>query len=486
MRTCVRFVAHWTVAFTVLSLGALGCSPSSLVDVQTPGNTIDPSQVKTATAAAQMRMGALLRITEAMGGSDASNVLVLSGMLTDELSETPTVAGTLGDTRQIAVANSTNLGFSATAYDRLQAARVYAAQAQQALQLYASGVASVPRAWQGEMYAMQAYAVLWLGELYCSGIPLSSAPLVGAQLPSGGLTTDELFMAAVALFDSALVAGVDSARFVNLARIGKGRALLDLGDFTTADSVVASVPTDFVYDATVSATSQDSRGYFLLPYQMAYGYYRTQDHEGGTGLVWSTDPRTAVTTIDSVAGPMLWPAKYAVNAGTGTPDPTFSLGYPDSIPLRIADGLEARLIQAEAALANENASWLTTLNTLRATCVGTAPCAPIAGLTSSQLPPLADPGSVATRLDLVMKERAMWLYLTGHREGDLRRLAHVYHRSVSTLWPTGLISSPAYPPLWLTPGKTNGLPYGSDTVYQPDPDEARKNPLYSGCYDTNP
>jgi len=154
--------------------------------------------------------------------------------------------------------------------------------------------------------------------------------------------------------------------------------------------------------------------------------------------------------------------------------------------LRLADGLEARLIQAEAALARGDGSWLTTLNTLRATCVGSAVCAPLPGLTTASLPPLGDPGTPDARLDTLMKERAMWLYLTGHREGDLRRMAHVYSRAPNTLWPIGFMYSPAYPPLFRTPSKDNGLPYGTDVVFAPDVNEQLRNPLYGGCDNTNP
>lgn len=80
----------------------------------------------------------------------------------------------------------------------------------------------------------------------------------------------------------------------------------------------------------------------------------------------------------------------------------------------------------------------------------------------------------------------MWLYLTGHREGDLRRMARLYGRDPDTLWPTGQISGPAFPPLWSQPTRDDGLSYGVDVVYGPDVNEQARNPLYSGCSDTNP
>jgi len=155
--------------------------------------------------------------------------------------------------------------------------------------------------------------------------------------------------------------------------------------------------------------------------------------------------------------------------------------------VRLADGLEARLIQAEAALAAGGNSWLTILNTLRQDCLGAAACAPVPGLTSANLPAtLTDPGTPDARLDLLMRERAMWLYMTGHREGDLRRLARIYHRDATTLWPHGVISAPAFPPLYSSSLTENGTFYGSDMVLGPDPVEAQRNHLYGGCYDQDP
>lgn len=80
----------------------------------------------------------------------------------------------------------------------------------------------------------------------------------------------------------------------------------------------------------------------------------------------------------------------------------------------------------------------------------------------------------------------MWLYMTGHREGDMRRLAHVYHRGSETIWPTGLVSAPAFPYFSSDPGQNNGVPYGTDVVLAPAADERANNPMYSGCYDKNP
>jgi len=447
-----------------------------LVDVQSPSTVVDPTLINTASAAAQLRNGTIVRMMGAM-----TPIIEMSGWITDELSDTYYTSGQTADDRIVLdLAHGKNPG--AGGYDQIQGARVRAFQARQALQLYANNVPGVPNAWQGEMYALEGYTVVWFAELYCSGIPLTVVPLVGPQSPTQGFSTTELYARAIALFDSAMVAGADSAQYVNLARVGKARALLDLGQFSAADSVAQNVPTDFVYVIPSVTSADDGNGYFNFSNNFPNGSYRVQDREGGNGLVWSNDPRTGITTVPDMTSGMLWPAKYN-RTDSGDPDPTTSrLG----VSIRLADGLEARLIQAEVALSRGDASWLTTLNMLRSTCVGNAACAPISGLTTSSLPAMSDPGTPASRLDSLMSDRAKWLYLTGHREGDLRRLTRVYSRDRNTVWPTGVLSIPAFPNTFPVPGQENGMPYGPDTVYQPDQNEKLNNPLYGGCFDTNP
>ncbi len=53
------------------------------------------------------------------------------------------------------------------------------------------------------------------------------------------------------------------------------------------------------------------------------------------------------------------------------------------------------------------------------------------------LEPLPDPGSEADRLDLLFRERGYWLYTTGYRLNDLRRLVRQYGRPQDTVFPSG-------------------------------------------------
>jgi starch-binding outer membrane protein, SusD/RagB family len=64
-------------------------------------------------------------------------------------------------------------------------------------------------------------------------------------------------------------------------------------------------------------------------------------------------------------------------------------------------------------------------------------------------------------VDLIFRERAFWLFSTGHRVGDLRRLIKFYQRSAESVFPTGE---------W-----HKGGPYGPDVNF-PVPQAEETNP----------
>ena len=125
----------------------------------------------------------------------------------------------------------------------------------------------------------------------------------------------------------------------------------------------------------------------------------------------------------------------------------------NSSPNTVASGVEARLIEAEAALgAGNNALFISKLNEARA---------------PYNMAALTDPGNANARVDLLFRERAFAMFATGHRLGDLRRLVRQYGRAASTVYPTG-----AY--------HKDGLTYGTDLQFVvPSPE--KNNPKFTGC-----
>jgi len=257
---------------------------------------------------------------------------------------------------------------------------------------------------------------------------------------------------AVALFDTASALVGDSANFVSLVAVGKARALLGLDSLAAAAAAVAAVPDDYRYIVVSDSGNFFSGGNWD---------YVVADHEGENGLDYRTsgDPRSVVTVagnyfVNQVPFPAYFPAKYAMDGLS---------------PIVLASGIEARLIEAEAALRAGNVTtWLTTLNHLRQTAWPS-----IVPAIDAPLPDLTDPGTDSARVSLLFRERALWLFLTGHRQGDLRRLIRQYGRGQEEVYPIG-------PGLPRRPSGTI-FDYGTDVTFPIPGAERVSNPLFHGC-----
>jgi hypothetical protein len=156
------------------------------------------------------------------------------------------------------------------------------------------------------------------------------------------------------------------------------------------------------------------------------------------------------------------------------------LNYPSldaDVPL--ASGVEARLIEAEAAFnAGDIATMMARLNTLRASVASILPLLhpehrqvfPLPTVGAPALAPLATPATAAEQRALLFRERAFWLYGTGHRQGDLRRLVRNYGLPQSQVFPSG----PYF--------RSAGSNFGTDVAY-PVPFSEENNPEFvrSAC-----
>jgi len=260
------------------------------------------------------------------------------------------------------------------------------------------------------LFGMTGYSIVQMAEDVCSGFPINHVSPENRPVFGPGFTTDSAVKYGITQLDSALKYVHDSTQFQYLAQVAKGRALLDLGQYAAAATAVNGVPTDFVY------TTEGNNDNYTDPSQYDYGFHNivVSDSEGRNGIpfVSAHDPR-----VPSVAVGLSY-----VNSPDSAYFPTKYTGY--YAPLAIASGTEARLIEAEAAINTSDPNWLTILNALRA---------PLG------LPDLQDPGSQAAQITMLYRERAFWLYLTGRRLGDLRRLIRNYGRDPETVFPTGAV-----------------------------------------------
>ncbi len=441
------------------------CSPSSLIDVDVPAGTNDPRAYNTAEGALARYHGVITKFRLAMsgGGENTLSFIPASGLLSDELYTARTNLDGYSRGDRTTAIDSRNIGEDGQTdsqqqgvgelWTALHSVRLAAIDAIGALQKYAR---SSPADRIGHSYAMWGMAEVALAELYCSGIPLSTIEFEGGIKYASGSNRDEVYRHAIAMFDSALVYTDDSVSYRYLAMVGKGWAFLGLNLYDSAANAVADVPTDFAYQNRHSLADPLATNftYFRPESSLEYGNGSVADREGGTGLPYrsAADPRIEVDPMP--------------------PDPRYPglIGYsfrqiagsaPGTNPVTVASGIEARLIRAEAELSHDNPAWLTTLNQLRA------------GYNGGDLEPLDDPIAPQARVDTLFKERAFWLYLSGRRLGDMRRLVRQYKRSPNDIFPRG--AYPAWP---------SGA-YGSSVNLVPPVAERQINTSYKGCIDRN-
>jgi starch-binding outer membrane protein, SusD/RagB family len=421
---------------------AAACDPNKALDVKDI-DVVQPGQINDKSALPTLRNGVLSTFQLAFsGGADLANgghegQITMSGMLGDEFLNAESFPDRVSvDMRDI---QASNISLVALFLDlsRARATADFASDRYNALDAGAEG--------QSEVLSLAAFSYIIFGENYCSGVPFSRLTATGTIEYGDSQTRDQVLQTAVAKFDSAITIATAAGKtdLLNLARVGKGRALLDLGQFPNAATAVRAVPTSFQYLIRSSSNSlRQNNG--IWNYTANTFAFSVPDREGGNGLPYLTaaDPRLEVEATGQRGFDRATPFNL-------------QLKYPDlQADVVLADGIEARLIEAEAALkAGTPGPAFATLNALRAT----------EGLT-----PLTDPGTDAARTSLLFRERAFWMWGTSHRLGDMRRLVRQYGRAQNTVFPVGEYHK--------------GGSYGSDVNFPVSSDE-RNNPKFTGCID---
>ena len=449
------FWARRTAALlTAAVLSTAACrSTDEILSVEDP-DIINPGTVATASGANAVRLGALARLNAATTGGES--LFLLGGLFTDEWNNGDSfIARQEVDQRVITIENS----FLTTANRALHRARL---SAEQAIDLLGQYDPNAPAANVGEMYFVEAFVENLMAEHYCNGIVFSSV-VDGAEEYGEPITTTETFQRALAHADSglALVTGTSTAdvRVRNALRVLRSRILLNLNRPADAAVGLSAVPSNFVYQMAHAQTATDNQ---VWAFNNSARRYSVSNNEGTNGLNFATanDPRLPTcqggdatcraigvtsTTRDDLTTPLyvqrIWPTRES--------------------SVTIVSGIEARMIEAEAQLkAGQPAAALATLNAARTTVTGLAP--------------LTDAGTEAARVDQLFRERAFWMFSTGHRTGDLRRLIRQYSRTAGSVFPTGQ---------WHKGGN-----YGAD-VTVPIPQAEQNNPnIGSGnaaCIDRN-
>lgn len=448
-----------TIAIILVTALAVTGACHDLLSVKTP-DVVRPTDLTTAAGRAALRAGAFGDFAKAYGGdasaSDAQETQILAtGMLGDEYKNTDTDPERIAyDARRAdpkGVGNHLS-NFYAVLQRARQSAEVTAAAFTQAAPTNMNQV-------NAEMMSLAGFIYTFLGEDYCNGVPISSVSSEGAIQYGTPQTNQQLFQTAVARFDAAITSAqaANNASLEQLARVGKGRALTDLGQYAAAATTVTTVPTNFRYTLAYSTNTPRQQNAVFYAVNLLQRW-SVANKKGANGLDYQDaftagDPRTPWVVNPNNTG-------FDKTAGTQY----FQMLYPSlsaSIPL--ATGVEARLIEAEAALAaGSSASFTSIHNQLRAT------------LNKTQVGPIdADTMSASARVSFHFRERALWMYSTGHRLGDMRRLVRQYGRPIDQVFPTG----PYYRSLYPT--------FGTDVNF-PVSFAETNNPNFTACLDRLP
>ena len=229
-------------------------------------------------------------------------------------------------------------------------------------------------------------AIEYLGEIFCEGVLHVGPALTPSQMMDSAIVR---LQQAVTI--SSALTGAEATRILNMARVGLARAYLQKGDNANALTTANLVPAAFTA-ATVHVDDPQARG------RLANGVFQASSLT--TQIVAQPyralgDPR--VTFVDA-----------GINAQDGRNRLFRQTKYPSfTAPIRIASGLEARYIAAEAQLEiNGNTTPALTLIAERRTAGGQ---------------PAFTGTTTAAVLAELMDQRARDFWLEARHLGDILR-----------------------------------------------------------------
>jgi hypothetical protein len=277
------------------------------------------------------------------------------------------------------------------------------------------------------------YSIILLGESMCS-----AAINIGPEL-----SKTDLWNEAKSRFDVAIAAATAATdnTALNMARVGRARTLLDLGQVTEAGADAALVPPGFVVNASALAngTNRQQNAVFVHTRQSNFS---------------SVDPSFVGLTFGGVADPRV---NVNVTTTLGSDGNTIIrqvMKYADrGAPIPIARYNEARLIVAEADVAAGSLQGAVDIINALHTAAG-LPAYDGTGQTAGQV------------LAQVIEERRRELFMEGQRLGDMNRYRLPRLPADGTPYPNGGVYASA-----ACPGAdAQGYPFGF-----PLPDIERQN-----------
>jgi hypothetical protein len=198
-------------------------------------------------------------------------------------------------------------------------------------------------------YMNAGFSLVLIAETYCQGDILVGPPLTPAQMLDSAIVR---FKQAVAIGGASGVA--EGTKIVNASNVGLARASLQKKDYAAAATYAALVPASFVFNAvTIDDASNRALGNSTYAYDI-----------GGNLLVVPD----AYRALNDPRVPWKDALRKAQDTGLEYYQQLKYTGYAS--PIRVASGLEASYIAAEAALQTGNSGPALTLIAARRTAGG--------------------------------------------------------------------------------------------------------------------
>ena len=388
VRSAVTLARYATFAF---ALGAVSAC-NSLLDVENPGSVpaeslSDPALAPALAAAAMQTLQCGVIQYAATAAMLSGEYLNANGFVDNHPWEWRGVVEIKG------APGSCNYGRATTAmgfYTPLQQARFQLDDAFNRLDKFTDAEVPNRALLMAQMRAYAGYAILLLGEGMCE-MTMDNGPK---------MTREQVWAAAEERFTDAITraTAVNDASILNMARVGRARARLNLKKLTEAAADANAVPTGFVRNAEFTeggAAQRENRIYNLTirnEFLSVSVPYRSLTVNGVAGNV--PDPRVKVKDAAKRANdgitPLFQQQKFIAQTG-GTPHP-------------IASWNEAQLIYAEAVGGQQG---FDAINRVR---------------TANGVPVLTGPVPTGQAfIDLVLEERRRQLFSEGQRYGDMLR-----------------------------------------------------------------
>ena len=230
--------------------------------------------------------------------------------------------------------------------------------------------------------AYDGYAHVLLGEGFCTAAVDGGPELTSAQILQ---RAEERFTRAIQMAQES-----NQPDILNMSLVGRARVRLDLNRAAEAASDAAQVPTAFVQNASYTTASARSGNHVF---------------RWNNRFFWaSVDPKYQKLTVDGVPDPRV-PVDSSGLRGADAFTLVWRQGKyaSETSPIPIATGIEARLIEAEAA---GGQAAVDIINTLRA---------------RHDLPAYTGSASAEAVRALIIDERRRELFLDGHHIHDIIR-----------------------------------------------------------------